>query len=333
MARRAFRANRYGGRTDDVQQGGRGRGQQGRPQGQGRLQDVVRQPELAPALQQVDAESIRYLGLSLVGFDRDRQRVGDNWNTRRFRAFYGIGEQALACLYNTLVPKVDLEKLLMTVNWLKLYDTEHVLSARWGLHENTLRPILKNYSESIQELKERKVLWGNFDEDEIFLVSVDGVHCRIQEIRKDPGAKWYSHKFNGPALSYELGIAIRSNRLVWINGPFPASRHDITTFRSEHNPGDGLMNRIPDGKRAIGDSGYKGEPAKVSVTRDGDSDDVKKFKARAKSRHETFNSRIKSFKILDNAFRHGFERHKTVFEAVCICVQYDIENGHGLFEV
>lgn len=293
---------------------------------QGIIEDIAQLEQLA-LVPQLSSDRMLFLGLSLVGFDHDRQKVSDTWNTRRFRAFYGVGDQALTCLYNNLAPKPDLEKFLMTVSWMKLYETEHVLSGRWGIHENTIRPILKKNSEAIQRLKETKVVWGDFNEDEVFLLSVDGVHCRIQEVRKDPGAKWYDHKSNGPGVAYELGIAIRSNRLVWINGPFPASRHDITTFR------DGLKDQIPDGKRAIGDSGYRGEPTKVAVTRDADSDEVKKFKARAKARHETFNARIKNFKILDSAFRHGFERHKTVFEAVCICVQYDIENGHGLFEI
>ena len=93
------------------------------------------------------------------------------------------------------------------------------------------------------------------------------------------------------------------------------------------------MSKIPEGKRAIGDSGYKGEPSKISTTRPGDSREVKKFKARVKSRHETFNARLKSFNVLNSPFRHGFEQHKRVFESVCICIQYDIENGNGLFEV
>ena len=94
-----------------------------------------------------------------------------------------------------------------------------------------------------------------------------------------------------------------------------------------------LFFKIPDGKRVIGDTGYQGEPDKVSVTKDGDSKDVKKFFARAKSRQETFNSRLKAFQILETSFRHGFNKHASVFESVCIIIQYDMENGHPLFEI
>jgi hypothetical protein len=282
-------------------------------------------------------EEILSLGLKLVGFHQDfRQGVCNDLKQRRFRAFFGIGPTALAELFadlSKIMPDIDAAKLLMTINWLKLYDTEHVMTGRWGFREETVRNLTRKYIETIHQLMPTKVRWGGFEDEEVFIISVDGVHCRVQEVRTDPGAKWYSHKFNAAAVSYELGIAIRSNRLVWVNGPFPASRHDVATFRSGENPDSGLKAMIPDGKRAIGDSGYKGEPAKVAITRSGDSREVKKFKGRVKSRHETFNARLKSFTVLDVAFRHGFAQHKKVFETVCICIQYDIENGNGLFEV
>ena len=32
---------------------------------------------------------------------------------------------------------------------------------------------------------------------------------------------WYSHKFNGPGLRYEIGVCIISGDIVWVNRPFP----------------------------------------------------------------------------------------------------------------
>lgn len=60
---------------------------------------------------------------------------------------------------------------------------------------------------------------------------------------------------------------------------------------------------------------------------------IKGFKNRAKARHETFNTRLKNFKILDERFRHGVTKHKAVFEACCVIVQYEMDNGHPLFDV
>lgn len=184
----------------------------------------------------------------------------------------------------------------------------------------------------------QKIVWGHFGE-ETFLITVDGVHCRIREPRRrDPGSQNYSHKFNGAGIAYELGIAIRAQRLVWIAGPFKASMHDLTIFRggkpNEEKDARALIFKIPQGKKAIGDSAYKGEAGpggKVSISHDEDSAQLKKFKARAKARHETFNGRLKSFNVLDLPYRHMKIEHAIVFEATCVAVQYDIENGHPLF--
>ena len=55
--------------------------------------------------------------------------------------------------------------------------------------------------------------------------------------------------------------------------------------------------------------------------------------SRARARHETFNGRIKNFGCLDDRFRHGMEKHKICFEAVCVIVQYQLENGSPLFDI
>ena len=90
--------------------------------------------------------------------------------------------------------------------------------------------------------------------------------------------------------------------------------------------------KIPVGKRLIGDCGYPNEP-QVSIRNSRDSPEVKNFKKRVRARHETFNGRIKAFKALAERFRHGHEKHKVVFESICVIVQYEMENGHPLFSV
>lgn len=133
---------------------------------------------------------------------------------------------------------------------------------------------------------------------------------------------------------YELGVAIWSNRLVWINGPFlPGEDTDLTVFRK---PG-GLKEHIPPGKKAVADRLYSAEREKISTRNPFDTAEVKKFKGRASARHESFNARLKHMGILDQPFRHGrggnaLEKHKTVFEAVCVITQYDLENGQPLFD-
>ena len=83
-----------------------------------------------------------------------------------------------------------------------------------------------------------------------------------------------------------------------------------------------LINHIPEGKRCIADSGMRGEPSKISTTKQGHSKKVKKFFARAKSRQETLFCRMKNFDVLKNRFRHPIELHKMCLEAVAVIVQY-----------
>jgi hypothetical protein len=297
-----------------------------------------------PPPPQVSEADILRVGLEYAGFPDRRQRVRGETKDRRFREHYGIGAKACAALLNAIratEPRLSLKEFFMGVNFLKVYDTEGVMAGDWDYDEKTIRVKVRKLTNSIAGLKDQKIVFGDFEDDEIFWISIDGVHCCIYEPRRDPSSKWFSHKSNGAGLTYELGIAIRSNRLVWIRGPFPASQHDMTTFRggkkNEAKDETALFFQIPDGKRAVGDSGYRGEPGKVSVTRNGDSGEVKNFKGRVKSRHETFNGRLKAFKILSTRFRHrlgpDLSEHKAAFEAVCVACQFDLENDHGLFEV
>ena len=162
---------------------------------------------------------------------------------------------------------------------------------------------------------------------------MDGVHCRVHEPKhptKSKDSTYYSHKFKQSALNYELGISVYDNALVWLNGPTKASQHDITLFRTP----DGLKETIPQGKRVVADRGYasKQEAAILSTPNSQDPVNVRKFKSRARARHESFNAKIKNFRVLSECFRHSLDNHKTAFEAICVICQYQLENGSPLFD-
>ena len=334
-----------------VRQRGRGRGRardagSTRGGGRGRGRPTARPTAVATSTTSIaacDEGEMLNVGLALVGFPESRQNVVRATNIERFRAFYGVDPKSgfdISVALQAKMTTFSIADMLMTFSWLRLYETEHVLSGRWGLHVETIRNKVRSYVTFIQSLLADKVRWGPFDVNEVFLVTVDGVHCRIAEPRTDPGSKWYDHKTNSAGVAYEVALAIRSSTVASIRGPFPASAHDLTIFRGgkkdeEKNP-DALIFKIPPGKKAIADSAYEGEAGadgKISISRAGDSDEVKQYKARAKARQETFNSRLKSFQVLDLRFRHGYKRHKAAFEAVATLVIYDMENGRELFEI
>lgn len=150
-----------------------------------------------------------------------------------------------------------------------------------------------------------QIIWIDFNEEvEILIISIDGVDCSIQEPRWIPNTEWFSHKYNGPGLTYKLGIAIYSNQLVWIQGPeCSGSWNDLSRFKALN----GLKTRIPAGKKLIANTIYK-DPV-CSIQNPLDSPEVRRFKRRAHACHENFNGCLKIFKVLANKFCHGHQKH------------------------
>jgi DDE superfamily endonuclease len=164
----------------------------------------------------------------------------------------------------------------------------------------------------------------------VYLISVDGTHCRINEPRHIPSSGWYSHKSHSAGLNYEIAVNLHESKVVWINGPFPAGRND----RSVYTQAGGLQSMIPPSKKVIADKGYRSQnDVTLSTPNPFDSDIVKTFKKRASARHETLNQRIKNFEVLAGCFRHNIAKHQCVFEAICVIVQYDMESGYALFDI
>ena len=157
-------------------------------------------------------------------------------------------------------------------------------------------------------------------------MTVDGTDFQIYEPTPF-SKKWYSHKFAGAGLRYEVAVCIQTGDIVWFNGPFPCgSWPDLKIFRS------GLKEKLLHGEMVEADRGYRGEPTKVRTPNDYVSQTDKKAKKRARARHETINRRLKQFGCLRQMFRHGVEKHKAVFAAVAVCTQLCFENGERPFQ-
>jgi DDE superfamily endonuclease len=163
----------------------------------------------------------------------------------------------------------------------------------------------------------------------VFLMTIDGTHCRISEPRSNPDRLHFSHKLKKPAISYEIGVDTEESKVRWISDPSKAGYSDLHIFQKD----EGLKNKIPAGKRLIADNGYHGEDAIISAPNRLDNVETKEFKSRARARHETLNGRIKSHKITDSRFRSAPDKHKIIFEAVAVVVQYDMDNGMKLFDI
>jgi DDE superfamily endonuclease len=170
------------------------------------------------------------------------------------------------------------------------------------------------------------------------IITVDGTDCAIWEPKHNnlpKDKRFFSHKKNRAAVKYLVALAIFSPHVVFIDGPFPAGQfNDIAAFRSR------LKDKINKGKKVIADGGFP--PNRQSTTeldmlvlpRQGySSKDFANFKSRARARQEQFNSRLKFYDCLGGLFRHGVDKHKHAFEAVCVTLQYAMDLGEPIFDV
>lgn len=164
------------------------------------------------------------------------------------------------------------------------------------------------------------------------MCTVDGTDFRIREPKPfNPG--WYSHKFKGPGVRYEVALSINGGDIVHINGPFMCGHWpDLKIFREK------LKHKLDPNEMVEADAGYRGEPNKCRVPADYQHARHKRQKCRARARQETVNRRFKQFGVLSQRFRHrvtceNLSLHKTVFEAVVVITQLTINNGDRLFPV
>ena len=158
------------------------------------------------AASDLSSRQLYSMGLSYAGFDRSRQNVSAELNMRRFRAHYGVSPEATEAFIADIEEggkEVTPKKLFIGICWLKLYETEEVMAGRWDYGEKHCRETVREYVKVIKKLKSRKITFDSLHPGCKFL-GVDCIHTHVQEFRCDPDSKWWSHKFNGPGLSYEV---------------------------------------------------------------------------------------------------------------------------------
>ena len=164
------------------------------------------------------------------------------------------------------------------------------------------------------------------DNGSICLVTVDGTDCPIPE--PSPfSRKWYSHKFHGPGVRYEVGVCIQTGWIVWVNGPFPCGEWPDLKICNQW-----LVYELGPGEKYLADRGYAG--GWRSETPNGLNDYDQRIKEAARARNESVNGLLKTFKILDTPFRSpDLAKHYSVFMAVANICQAVIRMEGNTFDV
>jgi DDE superfamily endonuclease len=158
------------------------------------------------------------------------------------------------------------------------------------------------------------------------LVTVDGTDCEIVE-PSDFSSRWFSHKFHGAGLRYEVGVCIQTGWIVWKNGPYPAgSFPDIVVAR------DNLYTKFQPGEMYVADRGYR-DGGERAIVPSGYRNAFENMMGEARARHENINCRIKNFNILSNTFRNEREKHWLCFHSIVAMIQLEIENTRPVHQV
>ena len=120
-------------------------------------------------------------------------------------------------------------------------------------------------------------------------VTLDGTDCRIREPAPF-NTKWYSHKFRGPGLRYEIGLCNVSGHIVWVSCPYLCGEYPNLKIACE-----GIMHLFEEGKVLVADGGYKGEE---KIWHKGHNKSSARIEGVARARYETVKGRLNFFIFL-----------------------------------
>ena len=155
-------------------------------------------------------------------------------------------------------------------------------------------------------------------------MSIDGTDFAVTEAYPFD-SQWFSHKLKRAGIRHEIGLSLESSDIVWLNGGFKCGEWpDLKIARS------GVLKWISPNERVIADDGCAGEKAIVHP-QSGRSDNAVLRKILA--RHESANSRMRKFKVLQGRWMLDRTFHPTVVCAIVNLIQLEIENGAWLPEV
>ena len=148
-------------------------------------------------------------------------------------------------------------------------------------------------------------------------MSIDGSDFIVTEPTPFHGS-WFSHKFNGPGVRYEIAISIEIPKIVWSNAPWLCGTYsDLRIFR------DGLKHLLEVDEFVIADSEYTD---KCCIQPPGNELKNHCLLSVIRARHENLNTRIKQFGVFKHKFRHELSLHHYCFFGVLNIPQLMLED-------
>eukprot|EP00541_Cyclophora_tenuis_P002875 CAMPEP_0116555576 /NCGR_PEP_ID=MMETSP0397-20121206/8225_1 /TAXON_ID=216820 /ORGANISM="Cyclophora tenuis, Strain ECT3854" /LENGTH=318 /DNA_ID=CAMNT_0004080865 /DNA_START=230 /DNA_END=1186 /DNA_ORIENTATION=- len=295
----------------------------------------------------VSAEEVKVAGLELVFPTNHRVfRRADDYFEKKFKTHFGRNSQTCAKVWSEVTKlewllerthqKPQLKHFLWCMNFMHAYRTEGEACTMFDCDEKTWRKWTWVYATAISKLTAKYVKFEDRligDTQDVCTMTVDGTDFKIWEPRpfsKEQNKIWYSSKFKGAGVRYELAIAIKTGEIVWINGPFPCGwGPDLKIFNQT------LKTCLLPFEKIMADRNYRdSDKAYTKCHVEKYEDDThetitKEYAAIAilLARHETVNGRFKEFGCLNQVYRHERSKHHILFSAVAVIIQIEMRHG------
>jgi hypothetical protein len=174
--------------------------------------------------------------------DIARQMLGLPTGGRKLsiRGNFGVSFRVISKLWNKLDPKMTIslraepKHLLWTMVYLKVHKSEPVHLRITGCKSrDTYQNWVDKFTSAIEDLADDIIDFSNrfkkWDGLARCLTCIDGTDVKITE-PVPRGSIWWSHKFNGAGLRYEVVTCIITGDIVWFWGPFPCNMSDREIF-------------------------------------------------------------------------------------------------------
>jgi hypothetical protein len=169
----------------------------------------------------VTADEFLDMGLRVHYNEKQLQNSKRSTKLDWFVSQYGCSPLICAMLWNdlqtTTMPRAKVKRskakpqlFLMTLHHFKVYPRELQAKGTWSISRKTYRKWVKCFAKKIRQLKREKIVWPDDFGDDIWIITVDGTHCWVNEPMHctwSQDRKLYSHKYNKAGICYGLGIS------------------------------------------------------------------------------------------------------------------------------
>ena len=300
----------------------------------------------------VDADTVMLMGLQCMDVppeEQARKSFDATWTL--FKKHYGASPAVVATIWEDMcTTEIDgaklnekekgakgLRNLLMVLYFLYTYPRNCAnLATRFKVCDKLASGMsLWTWVRRLAALSEKVIFWpGELGDPDgpNFVITVD---CRDHKCNEKKHPHYnidtsYASKKHGKhaGLKYEVAVANFLNRIVWFNGPFKCTRHDLTIFRL-NGLKQKMLTHCP-GKCACVDLIYRSKQKEEAMLAHPNSTHplpLKKFMSMARCRMEHVNGLMAEFKCLTHEWDHTVEQHKLAFTCVATVLQYQIDYG------